>query len=935
MIWFLAGTGALYGALGDRAEAVTLLAALLPLAGMDVFLHRRTQASTEGLRSRLATTARVVRDQQPRTLPATDVVPGDLVLVAAGEPFPADGVIVGGDAMQVDESSLTGEAWPVGKRPLPAVPAREAEPMVDGAHWGLAGTRLLTGAAQLRVVFTGGETLYGEIVRTAAGGAQARTPLQGALARLVSVLVVAAAALCLLLASVRLGQGHGWLDAFLSAVTLAVAALPEEFPVAFTFFLGVGVYRLARRQALVRRAVSVENVGRVTCICSDKTGTVTEGRLRVTHLRPAEGVSERWLIGVAALASRRETGDPLDAAVLDEAERRRAVPRRETVATFPFTEDRRREAAIVKEDGAGLLAAVKGSPEVVLGMTTLGAAAAASWSREVARLAGAGHKVIACASQPLEGAHAAAGEPERGYRFAGLLVCEDAVREGVPEAVALCRRAGIHAILVTGDHPETARAVAREIGLGAGEPRLILGEALEALGGAAGTDLRAVDVIARALPAQKLALVRGLQAQGEVVAVTGDGVNDVPALEAADVGIAMGERATRSAREVAAIVLLDDNFRTIVGAIAEGRQLFRNLRHSFQYLLMIHIPLVLTAALVPVAGFPLLYLPIHIVWLEMVIHPTAMLVFQKTPPADGLGRIRPQRRARFFSARDWAVIGAVGLLLAALVALGFILGLGGDGRVPHARAMALACLTFASATIAAALTGLRTRVARLVAGATVASAVLLVQVPALAARLHLEPLHLTDWAVAVTGGLLAVGAPLAAGALGRDGKEEHMPTIKEAAAEFLARQRVAVTGVSRHPKEHGANVVYRRLRERGYEVFAVNPNADRVEGDACYRDLASIPGGVEAVVIATRPEHAEATVRECAVLGIEHVWMHRAFGAGSVSEPAARWGREHGIRVIEGGCPLMFGPAADVGHRVMRPLLTLAGKVPRRVREAA
>ena len=558
---------------------------------------------------------------------------------------------------------------------------------------------------------------------------------------------------------------------------------------AFTFFLGVGVYRLARRQALVRRAVSVENVGRVTCVCSDKTGTITEGRLRVTRLLPAGEASARWLLGVAALASRRETGDPLDVAILDEAETRGATLRRQAVATFPFTEERRREAAIVREDGTGLLAAVKGSPEVVLGMTVLAGGERARWSEQVARLAGEGHKVIACGSQPLDDTAPVAQEPEAGYRFEGLLVCADAVRAGVPEAVATCRGAGIHIILVTGDHPAAARAVAREIGLADGEPRLLLGEELERGVGDGALDLRQVDVIARALPAQKLTLVRGLQARGEVVAVTGDGVNDVPALEAADVGIAMGERATRSAREVAAIVLMDDNFRTLVGAMAEGRQLFRNLRKSFEYLLMIHVPLVLTATLIPLAGHPLLYLPIHIVWLEMVIHPTAMLVFQKTPRDDGLERVPARRRARFFSAGDWAVIAGVGLLLTAVVALGFVRGLGGESRVPHARAMAVACLAFASAAIAAVLTGLRTPIARFIAGATVATAVLLLQTPGLAARLHVEPLHLDDWALAVSGSLFAVCVPLGLRRVARHGRTAGLPSRPPKRRLWLPRKR--------------------------------------------------------------------------------------------------------------------------------------------------
>ena len=793
MIWFLGGTGALYAVLGDRAEAVTLLAALVPLAGMDAFLHRRTHASTEGLSSRLAVTARVVRDGALASVPATEVVPGDLALVGAGESFPADGVVVGGQQVQVDESSLTGEAHPVWKRVLADPPDGSAEPMVDGVHWAFAGTRLLTGAAEVRIAFTGAETLYGEIVRTAAGGAKARTPLQAALARLVWVLLASATVLCLGLALVRLRQGHGWLDAFLSAVTLAVAALPEEFPVAFTFFLGVGVYRLARRQALVRRAVSVENIGRVTCICSDKTGTITEGRLRVAQLLPAPGVSDRGLLGVGALASRRETGDPLDAAILDEARTRHAEFRGESLATFPFTEDRRRETSVVREEGGGLLAAVKGSPEVVLALTTLDDEARADWLRQVAQRAGEGHKVIACASQRLDGSATPASEPAGGYRFAGLLVCEDAVRPGVREAVHLCQQAGIHTIMVTGDHPQAARAVAREIGLSAGEPRMLLGEDLESRLRQGTTDLREVDVIARALPAHKLTLVRELQSRGEVVAVTGDGVNDVPALQAADVGVAMGERGTRSAREVASIVLLDDNFRTIVGAIAEGRQLFRNLQLSFQYLLMIHIPLVLTATLIPLAGYPLLYLPIHIVWLEMMIHPTAMLVFQKMPSGDGLERVEHRRQARFFSSADWTVIGAVGLLLTVVVALGYDRSLGGDGRVAHARAMALASLTFASAAIAAVSTRLRTRVSRVIAGGTIALSVLFVQTPVLAARLHVEPLHLDDWAIAIAGGLLAVCAPPAlratAGRALRRGRSRLAPAARRQAPTTRAAVR--------------------------------------------------------------------------------------------------------------------------------------------------
>jgi len=751
MLWFLFGTSVMFAFVGEFTEAVILLVALVPFLGMDSFLHWRTHASIEGLSSRLAAQARVVRDGTPVTVSAVELVPGDLVIVSAGEIFPADGLVMKGESLQTDESTLTGEAYPVRKQPLAQLPLNADETQIDADSWGFAGTRLLAGDAQVRIVYTGAETLFGEIVRSATRGTQARTPLQGAVANLVTVLVVAAALLCLVLAWVRWQQGHGLLDALLSAVTLAVAALPEEFPVVLTFFLGVGVYRLARRQALVRRAVVVENIGRVSCICSDKTGTITEGRLQLTHRFPVEGVATERLLQLAAMASRPETGDPMDVALLEALGTPPAWP---VVANFPFTEDRKRETSIRRDNGQ-LLAVVKGAPEVVFGMCVLTPADRTQWQTQLEALASSGHKVIACARRELAAHDWPGGEPDREFHLAGLLAFEDPVRVDVPEALQACRAARIHVIMVTGDHPATARAVAREIGLGGDEPRLLTGDDLEArLTTTEPVRLRELDVIARAVPAQKLSLVRRLQAEGEIVAVTGDGVNDVPALQAADIGIAMGGRGTRSARDVAAIVLLDDNFRSIVRAIAEGRQLFTNLKRSFQYLLMIHLPLVLTAALIPLAGYPLLYLPVHIVWLELIIHPTALLVFQDLPEDHGLQARRRTKTLRFFSVAEWLVIAAVGIVLTVLVAFSYVRSLGAGYDVEHARAMALVVLTLASAGLTVQLSRLRTPAARIMVVATVALSLLLVQVPVLSAFLHLKPLHVDDWLLAIGGGTL-------------------------------------------------------------------------------------------------------------------------------------------------------------------------------------
>ena len=706
MIWFLTGAALLYVWLGDYTEAAVLAAALIPIAGMDAYLHRRTQASTEGLSARLATSARVIRDGAEVELPAAELIPGDLAILSAGAYVPADAVILSGNGIQLDESALTGEAMPVRKEPLPAPPDLGGDGSIAGRHWAMAGTRLLTGEARLRIAFTGAETLYGEIARLSRASSEERTPLQQAIARLVRILVILALALCAVLAVVRYSQGYGAGDAILSAVTLAVAALPEEFPVVFSFFLGLGVYRLARRQALVRRAVVVENIGRLTCICTDKTGTLTEGRLALDEVLPAEGIDRETVLALGAAASRRETGDPLDLCLLDRA----APPEGQVEAVYPFTEDRRREVAVLRDGPKGWLVCAKGAPETILALSDLPEGARADWRARTLELAAAGHKVIALASQRLPQRPEA--EPEGGYRFAGLAAFADPLRPGVAEAVARAQAAGIRVIMITGDHERTAAAIARAAGIGGAEPQIIDGETLAARL-AAGESLAEVDAIARCTPSQKLALVEALRAAGEVVAVTGDGVNDAPALRGADIGIAMGQRGTRSAREAAAIVLLDDDFATIIRAIGEGRQLFTNLRLAFAYLLMVHAPLVLTAALIPLMGYPLLYLPLHIVWLELIMHPTSMLVFQGLPAAEALPRRQAQGRTRFFSAGEWAAIGAAGAAATVFVLGGYVYSLGGDADVAHARSMALAALIAASVGMLAALTRLRSRAAQL------------------------------------------------------------------------------------------------------------------------------------------------------------------------------------------------------------------------------
>lgn len=747
MIWFLVGVGCAFLLTGEVSDGVTLFVAVLPLLFMDAFLHWRTQASTAALRGDLSSSVKVYRNSIEVEIDSRDLVPGDLVLLNDGDVIPADGVFESASGLQVDESILTGESLPIVKKATTLQPfllSFVEEVRIPSEILGYAGTRVLTGNGVFRVTFTGSGTSYGEIVRSVSRLPHERTPLQQAIGRLVQILILLSIGLCLILAVVRFGQGYGWLDAILSAATLAVAAIPEEFPVVFTFFLGVGVYRLAKKRALVRRAVSVENIGRITHICTDKTGTITEGRLKLAHFESAK--DDETLLATALAASSSES-DPVDSAIKDVAqERGLQCPAR--LQVFPFTEDRKRETVISQQSSGPFVANIKGSPESILGMSHFRWDEKADWESRVSAWARTGHKVIGVARRnsltPFE------QEPDKELEFCGLLVFEDPARPEVAGAMKYCRNHGIRVLMITGDHPETSAAIAKDSGLTTGEPVVICAEDepqkfQEDWLNRNADFLKKIDVVARCTPMQKLRIVTALKRQGELVAVTGDGVNDVPALKAADIGIAMGERGSRSAREVSSIILADDNFSTIINAIREGRQLFRNLKMSFEYLLLIHIPLVATAAVLPLAGYPLVYLPVHIVWLELVIHPTALLAFQAASTDE-----RDEVNApRIFTTFQVFCICLTGVVLAVFLGWDFVGALATGATPERARSGVMALLTLWSAGLALHLTRFKSRVAGVISGGTVLSSIALIQSAESLTFLRLAPLSFRDWTMAV------------------------------------------------------------------------------------------------------------------------------------------------------------------------------------------
>lgn len=750
MALLLIVAAAVYVTVGERADAVVALVALVPIVGVNVVLEQRAERALAAVARLAAPTARVVRDGVERAIPARELVPGDFVTVREGDVIPADGAVSRSTQLDVDESALTGESLPVRMDGL------------DGARL-LAGTTVLAGRASMLVDRTGASTEYGALARSVVAAADPPSPLQRAIRRLVLRLGVLALLVCIAVLAIALLQGRPFADALIASVSLAMAAVPEELPMVFTLYLGLGAWRLARDDALVRRLPRVETLGSTTVICVDKTGTLTTGRVELARVVALAGTSERTVLESAVLASEPEPFDPLDRAIVRAAAAAgidvAALHGAHLVRDHAFASSHPMVTHAWARDG-GISVAAKGATETVLAASLGTSPDERAWlhdamSGEAAR----GARVLAVA--------AGAGRrdadrqaDESTLRALGLVVFEDPVRADVEAALAKCRRAGIRVIMITGDHPATAAAVAERLGFPAGA--VATGAELEAAPDDAILALvRRTSVFARVRPEHKLRLVRALRASGEVVAMTGDGTNDAPALREADIGIAMGRRGTEVARAAASLVLLNDSFATIERSIEDGRRIFDNLRAAFVYLIAFHVPLVLLALAIPAAGAPLLLLPIHLVWLELIVHPTSALVFEARPAAPDVME-RPPRHAadEMFSARELAFAAARGLSLTIVVLTLYLAGLA-TLQEDAARSLALVALVTGQAALVVTERGrprdviaAGDRVLLPVLAATAASVIAVVTVPPLAGLFHLAPLDALGWAVAVSGGVI-------------------------------------------------------------------------------------------------------------------------------------------------------------------------------------
>lgn len=628
----------LYLTIGDLAEGIFLTAGAMLSLGLVIFQEARSERALKALNALTEPQARVIRDGAVRTIASGDLVPGDVILLGEGGRVPADCLLVDGDALEVDESALTGESSPSTKKPAAGSASDELQPPgEEGSSSLFAGTLIVRGQGVARIVRAGTATEVGRIGVDLGEAVEEPTLVQRDVRRIVGIVGVLAVGFCLAVALIYGVLRNDWLAGALSGLTLAISLVPEEFPMVLTIFMALGSLRLARHNVLVRRSAVIETLGATTLLCVDKTGTITENRMALRYVW-REG--KRFEIGgeqssgaapvihKAQLASALRPHDPMDLAVHNACAER---PAGQALRSYPLRPEFLAFVQVWPTATGSVVYAAKGAHEALLPLCSEGdvegtEAAAHSLGED-------GMRVLAVATAEFD------RDPHEDpaklrYRFEGLLGFEDPVRADVPEALAEARRAGISVAMITGDFPTTALASARAAGISTSEGVVTGAELADA------TDVPTTTrIFARIMPDQKLKLVQAFRQAGYVTAMTGDGINDAPALATADVGIAMGQRGTDVAREAADLILLDDRFSSIVRGIALGRRIFANLRRAMTYITAVHIP-VAGLALIPIlVGLPPMLYPMHLVLLELLIDPLCSIVFEgERSEADAMRR---------------------------------------------------------------------------------------------------------------------------------------------------------------------------------------------------------------------------------------------------------------------------------------------------------
>ncbi len=691
MFLLLVSCGTLYMILGDVQEGIVLLCTIFIIILITFFQYRKTERALEALKKLSSPRVLVVRDGIEQRIAGREVVPGDLIILNEGDRVPADAKIIETIHFKVDESLLTGESFPVDKSEF------------DGNNLIVSGSLVVQGNALAAVLHTGKNAQLGKIAVSLKEDKEEETRLQKEMKVLIRRLAIAGVFLSITIVLLFYITRGNFIHSLLSGLSAAMAILPEEFPVVLTVFLALGAWRLSKKNVLTRKSSAIETLGSATILCSDKTGTITQNKMDVATVYDGKNVFSRNefesakesvlnLAAVAAYACSANSVDPMEHALTDFAMKLNPAEKNVTlIREYPLTRSLLAMTRVISIDQMQI-AATKGSPETIFNLCKLNEDEIKRHRNILNEFAVKGIRVLGVAQGKSN-----AGLPEKQedfqFEFIGLIGLEDPVRPEVPLAIRECNEAGIKVMMITGDYPETAKSIAGQAGIV--EQFVLTGDELTKLSDDELKEkIKNITVCARVIPEQKLRIVNALKANGEIVAMTGDGVNDAPALKAADIGIAMGNKGTDVAREASSLVLLDDNFASIVAAIRAGRRIFDNLQKAMSFIIAVHIPIIgLTMLPAFSAGLPVLLLPLHIVFLELIIDPVCSVAFEFEQEEKGIMQRKPRRpEDKFFGMKR--ITGSIlqGLYLLALVMLIYFISIWEGHTEGEVRAIAFSTL---------------------------------------------------------------------------------------------------------------------------------------------------------------------------------------------------------------------------------------------------
>ncbi len=717
MFLLLVACGTLYLILGDVQEGIMLLGFVFVIMGIEFYQEKKTERALDALKDLASPRALVIREGVEKRIAGRDVVTDDLVILQEGDRVPADATVLYSVNLQADESLLTGESVPVSKSEWNGTD-QNVQPGGDELPFVYSGSMIVQGNGIVKVHSIGSNTEIGKIGKALDSVVEEPTKLKTEMGILVRRLAILGVSLCVLVIIVYALTRGDLLNGFLAGITLAMAMLPEEFPVVLTIFMALGAWRMSRKNVLTRKPSAIETLGSATVLCTDKTGTLTQNRMTVTRLYNGKSfhtVSKldtfpeefHEIIEYGILSSQTNPFDPMEKAITSMGESYLKNTEHihtdwQMVKEYPLSRELLAMSRVFTNSGNFQQSiAAKGAPEAIFDLCHLSSEDASAYAEAIAEMASEGLRVLGVAKSMMGSSHLPEIQHDFEFEFVGLIALSDPIRETVPEAVSECYKAGIRVIMITGDYPVTAMNIAREIGL-KNHTVTISGAELNAM-----TDdelcerIKEVNVFARVIPEQKLKIVNALKRNREIVAMTGDGVNDAPALKAAHIGIAMGEKGTDVAREASSLVLMDDNFASIVGAIKMGRRIFDNLQKALAYIFAIHVPIA-GLSLIPVffSNLPLLLWPVHIVFLELIIDPACSIIFE-AEKAERNVMSRPPKDINepFFGAKKIWLSCSQGIGILIVVFAVYLIGLKMNYSDKEVRALAFTTLIVANIAI--------------------------------------------------------------------------------------------------------------------------------------------------------------------------------------------------------------------------------------------